>query len=151
MLLVMQILSEFRVPFAVLHDADTPLRRDGKPNGSWTANRQINNAIMRIRERGVRVVHRISIPGFEYMHLPLQHSENGELIETSSTDKPWRTVHAIRQDMQVAASILAVLTDLTSTDSNETPFDGDFEKTLMSKVQSWAKEHCPKDIRFGCQ
>jgi putative ATP-dependent endonuclease of the OLD family len=151
MLLVMQILSEFRVPFAVLHDADAPLRKDGKPNGSWTANRQIHEAIVRIREQGVRVVHRISIPGFEYVHLPLQHSENGELIETSSTDKPWRTVQAIRQDTQVVASILALLIDLTSAESSETPFDGDFEMTLLNKVQLWAKEHCPKDTRFGCQ
>jgi len=151
MLLVMRILSEFQVPFALLHDADTPLRRDGQTNGSWTANAQIHQTVEAIRKRGVRVVHRISIPGFEYVHLPLQKSQKGELIETSSVDKPWRTVQAIRQDKKVSSSILSVLTDLTSATSNELPFDGNFDKTLLSKVQSWAKEYCPKDERYGLQ
>jgi len=149
MLLVMQILSEFRVSFSVLHDADTPFRRDGISNGSWTANRQISDAIERIRKRGVRVVHRISMPGFEYVHLPLQYSKDGELVETSSTEKPWRTVQAIRKDKKVGASILAVLNDLTSPTAAEVPYSGDLEKTLMSEVQSWAEKHCPKDARFG--
>lgn len=151
MLLIMKILSEFQVPFAILHDADTPLRRDGKSNGSWTANIQIYDAIERIRKLGVRVVHRISIPGFEYVHIPLQLSENGELIEIKPVDKPWGTVKAIREDEKVAASILAVLTDLTSAESEEAPFNGEFEKTLMTAVQIWAKANCPRDVRFGLQ
>lgn len=149
MLLVMKILCEFQVPFAVLHDADTPLRRDGNGNGAWTANSQIHKAIVSIRERGVRVVHRVSMPGFEYAHLPLRYSQSGELIETDSTDKPWRTVEAIRQDKKVASSVLSVLTDLTSPTSGEAPFDGDFDATLLAEVQSWAKKNCPKDTRFG--
>ncbi len=148
MLLVMQILSEFRVSFAVLHDADSPLRADGKPNGSWSANAKIHEAIKGMRKRGVRVVHRVSIPGFEYVHLPLQYSKDGELIETSPKDKPWRTVKAIREDEKVAASILSVLTDLTSSESEESPYPGNFENMLLAEVQKWAREHCAKDPRF---
>lgn len=149
MLLIMAILHEFHVPFAVLHDADSPLRRDGAANGSWTANSQIHDAIERIRASGVRVVHRVSVPSFEYVHLPIQRDAEGDLIETKSADKPWRTVQAIRQDKNVATSILSVLTDLTGADSREQPFDGDFGETLLSEVQAWAAKQCPNDKRFG--
>jgi putative ATP-dependent endonuclease of OLD family len=124
MLLIMRILSEFRVPFAILHDADTPLRRDGIANGAWTANKDIYEAIQAIRARDVRVVHRISVPGFEYAHLPLQHTKDGDLIEMNSKDKPWRAVQAIKQDAKVETSILSVLTDLTSSESEEALFEG---------------------------
>lgn len=148
-LLVMQILREFCVPFAVLHDADTPLRKDGHANGAWDANTKIHEMIQVIRTRGVRVVHRISIPGFEYVHLPLQHAENGDLIATSSKDKPWRIVEAIEKDDVVAASIHSVLTDLISPESDESLYPGDFEMTLLSQVQNWAGEHCPGDPRYA--
>lgn len=149
MLLIMRILNEFCVPFAILHDADTPLRRDGSANGAWTANKDIYEAIQAIRNRGVRVVHRISLPGFEYAHLPLQHAMDGDLIETNSKDKPWRAVQAIKQDAKVETSILSVLTDLTSSESEETLFRGDFLKVLLDEVQKWATQYCPKDLRFG--
>lgn len=149
MLPIMKILSEFRVSFAILHDADTPFRKDEKPNGSWNANAMIYEAIEGIRKRGVRVVHRISVPGFEYVHLPLQYSKDGELIETSPRDKPWRTTKAIREDERVAASALSVLTDLISSESEESPYPKDFENMLLEDVQNWAREHCPKDRRFG--
>jgi hypothetical protein len=149
MLLIMRILSEFRISFAVLHDADTPLRRDGSRSGSWTANTEIYDAVRAIRVQGVRVVHRISVPGFEYAHLPLQYDKNGELLETSPKDKPWRTVKAILQDQKAEASILAALTDLTSSGSEESLYGDDFEKTLLHDVQKWASEHCPKDPRFA--
>ena len=149
MLLLMRILSEFHVPFALLHDADTPLRRDGNQNGSWTANTQIYNAVLAIRKQGVRVVHRVSVPGFEYVHLPLQYTKEGDLIETSPKDKPWLTVQAMQVDQAVVASVLAVLTDLTSSKSDESQYGDDFEKELLDEVQEWAGEHCPKDSRFG--
>jgi hypothetical protein len=149
MLLIMRILSEFRISFAVLHDADTPLHRNGSRSGSWTANTEIYDAIRAIRVQGVRVVHRISVPGFEYAHLPLQYDKNGELLEISSKDKPWRTVKAIQQDQKAEASILAALTDLTSSESEESLYGDDFEKTLLHEVQKWASEHCPKDPRFA--
>lgn len=147
-LLVMQILKEFRVPFALLHDADSPFRNDGKRNGSWDANKNIHESIKSIRELGVRVVHRVSIPGFEYVHLPLHHSKAGELLETSSKEKPWLTVQAIREDKKIAASILSILTDLTSPETREAPFDGDYEKSLENEVELWAEKNCPKDPRY---
>ena len=149
MLLIMRILSEFNVSFAILHDADAPIRRDGSANGAWTANKDIYEAIQTIRARGVRVIHRISVPGFEYAHLPLQYTKAGDLIETNSKDKPWQTVQAINQDAKVETSILSVLTDLTSSESEETLFGDDFLKALKDEVQKWAAQCCPKDPRFG--
>jgi ABC-type branched-subunit amino acid transport system ATPase component len=149
MLLIMRILSEFRVPFAILHDADTPFRRDGSMNGAWTANKDIFDAIQTIRARGVRVVHRISLPDFEYANLPLQYTKDGNLIETNSKDKPWRTIQAIKQDVRVETSILSVLTDLTSSESEETLFRDDFLNVLMTEIQKWGNQYCQKDLRFG--
>lgn len=149
MLLIIKILEEFRVSFSVLHDADTPLRRDGKINSSWTVNSQIHDAIQRIREKGIRVIHRISIPAFEYTHLPIELAEDGTLIVTKSSDKPWRIVDVIRKNEAVATSVFAVLTDLTSVDTKEPPFDGTFKDTLLERVQAWALENCADDIRFG--
>jgi len=149
LLLLMRILSEFQVSFVVLHDVDTPYRRDGSRNGVWTANMDIYAAIQTIRSRGVEVIHRVSIPGFEYVHLPLQFDKDGDLIETSAKDKPWRIVDAIRKDQKVETSILSVLNDLTSSDSEQSTFGEDFEKCITDAVDKWANQHCPKDPRFG--
>ncbi|MBU1182189.1 MAG: hypothetical protein KKF00_08530 [Proteobacteria bacterium] len=89
------------------------------------------------------------MPGFEYAHLPLQHAKDGDLIETNSKDKPWRAVQIIKQDAKVETSILSVLTDLTSSESEEALFGGDFLKAIMDEVQKWATQYCPKDLRFG--
>lgn len=149
MLLVMQILNEFSVPFAILHDADTPLRKDGSINGAWSANIKIYEAVERIRRRGIRVVHRVSIPGFEYIHLPLQPPKDGILIETNPKDKPWHTVQAIMKDKKVESSVLSVLTDLTNSKSEESLYPDKFEKMLLEEVQAWARKYCPKDPKFG--
>ncbi len=149
MLLVMRILKEFAVPYAVFHDADMPFRRDGTRNGAWSANKEIQAAAQASRDQGARVVHRVSLPAFEYVHLPLAVDENGTLVETNPKDKPWRIIEAMRQDQKVEESILAVLRDLTSPGSEQSPFGDDLEKYLTEEVKKWAEEHCPKDPRFG--
>ncbi len=99
----------------------------------------------------MRVVHRVSIPSFEYVHLPVEHADDGSLIETKATDKPWRIVDAIRKDEGVATSVLAVLTDLTNLDADEAPFEGAFEETLLASVKAWGQAHSPEDARFACE
>jgi predicted ATPase len=150
-LLIMRILGQFLVPFAVLHDADIPYRKDGMANPAWTANMAIYKAIQDIRARGVRVVHRVSIPAFEYVHLPLLLDKNEHLIETSAKDKPWRIVDAMRKDTKVEASIFSVLNDLTSSDSQESPFGADYERHITDAVNKWADQYCPRDPRFGAK
>lgn len=147
-LLIVKILHEFAVPFAILHDADTPLRKDGTKNGAWRANLDIYEAIAAIRKRGIRVVHRLSLPTFEYAHLPLMLDDDGALVETSPKDKPWHVTEALKGDPKVEASILSVLTDLTSPDSVESLYGDDFEKGLTNELQNWGSTHCPKDLRF---
>ncbi|MFC1833723.1 AAA family ATPase, partial [Thermodesulfobacteriota bacterium] len=36
--MLIRMLRHFKVNFAILHDSDSPLRRDGKRNSAWTAN-----------------------------------------------------------------------------------------------------------------
>jgi ABC-type branched-subunit amino acid transport system ATPase component len=69
LVLLIRMLSHFKVSFSVLHDADTPFRRDGAGNGAWSANEMILQEIEATRAAGVRVVHRISVPTFELAHL----------------------------------------------------------------------------------
>jgi len=148
MLLVIRILAEFLVPFAVLHDADSPYRRDGKANGSWQANKDIHKAVEFIRAKGVRVVHRVSLPTFEHAYMSLSLDDNGNLLETSSKDKPWRALEELRTKSSVERSIMTLLHELTSIESVEHPFESDFAAGLDEAVSTWAEKYCPKDTRF---
>jgi len=149
LLLIMQILRQFKVDFAVLHDADAPYNKNGGGNGTWTANANIYNAIKKMRAEGIRVTHRISVPAFEYSHFPVQHDGDGSLIETPASDKPWNAIKAIKSDESCATSVLAVLNDLTNAESPESLLGENFMEDLKGLVQGWAKKHAAKDKRFG--
>jgi len=148
LLLIMKILAEFKVSFAILHDADSPYRKDGSQNGAWKANEQISSLIEGIRKEGVRVVHRVSIPHFEWAHLPVTIDKDGFPEDTDPKDKPWRAFVELRSNPKAETSILAVLFDLVNPGAEEKPFQGDFMSGLMDRVQNWAKEVCPQDRRF---
>lgn len=148
MLLIMKILEQFEVPFSVLHDADKPFRSDGHANGAWTANKQLHDAIENIRSKGTRVVHRISIPTFEYAHLPYNPSEDGLLLDFPGKDKPWGLVDAIRTNPEVRQSAQRVLTELLDSDVEQRPEVGPFAAYLEGIVTDWATANCPKDRRF---
>ncbi len=148
LLLVMKILDESKVPFAILHDADSPYRKDGTQNGAWKANENIISAIEDIRKKGIRVVHRVSMPHFECAHLPVIIGKGGFLEDTDLKDKPWRAFVELRSDQKVEASVLSVLRDLLNPEAEEKPFQGDFMSGLLDRVQQWAKKNCPEDRRF---
>jgi len=147
-LLIMKILSEFKVPFAILHDADSPYRKDGSHNGAWKANEQISSIIDEIRSKGIRVVHRISIPNFEWAHLPISIGTDGFAEDADSKDKPWVVFDKVRREEAVEASILGILSDIVNPEAEEQPFSGPFMCGLLERVQEWAKRNCPEDKRF---
>ena len=78
--LIIKILRQFRVLFALLHDTDSPRRCDGKRSGAWKANFDIYQEVCAAREAGIRVVHRVSVPNFEYACLPVR-GQDQSLIE----------------------------------------------------------------------
>ena len=146
--LIIKMLTHFKVPFSILHDSDSPRRRDGKVNGAWTANLELHAEIKAAREAGVRVVHRISLPHFEYAHLPVQKTDDGSLQDTSEEEKPWNMNLAVAQQTEIQNSVKAILKDLTSGAAKEEPFDGPFEAGLQEAVKSWAVAHRITDPRF---
>jgi len=115
--LLVRILSHFKVAFSILHDTDCPVRKDGKRNGAWTANFELHSCIEEARH--VDVVHRVSIPNFEFEHLPVEKDSDGYAKETPSKEKPWRMVEAINSSQAVRESVIRVLDELISIDSHK--------------------------------
>lgn len=148
LLLIMKILAEFKVSFGVLHDADSPFRRDGKQNPAWKANEEISFLIEEIRKAGIRVVHRVSIPNFEWAHLPIIADKDGLPEDTDPKDKPWRAFVQLRNNQKIEDSITDLLSDFMNLEAQEKPFQGDFMSGLIGQVQTWAKAVCPQDRRF---
>jgi predicted ATP-dependent endonuclease of OLD family len=146
--LLVKILTHFKVPFSILCDSDSPVRKDGKKSGAWTANLDICSCIQEARQKGVRVTHRISIPNFEFEHMPIEKDKDGFVKETPSEEKPWRIVQAISLDSTVRDSVVKVLDELINSESREVPFDGDFEEALKKLVVKWAQNNSPGDPSY---
>ncbi len=94
------------------------------------------------------MVHRVSIPHFEWAHLPTIIGKDGFFEDTDSKDKPWRAFVELRNNQKVETSILSTLRDLMNPEAAEKPFQGDFMPGLLDRVQQWAKKNCPEDRRF---
>ena len=129
MLLIVQMLREFKVAFAILHDVDCPTLGNGNKNPAWTANESIYQEVVKARDAGIRVVHRVSMSDFETAYLPGQ--------QTSSKDKPWRMFDAIQKDSKVEESVLSLLRDLTDPNGQEEPFKEPFDKSLRPEWDKW--------------
>jgi hypothetical protein len=142
------MLSHFKVSFSVLHDSDTPFRRDGAGNGAWSANKMILQEIEATRAAGGRVVHRISVPAFELAHLPVAKDKHGYAIFPSDKEKPWKMVEALKSDEALRESVSQVFDDLVSLHATEMPFERDTLAALQAAVDVWATDHSPNDPRF---
>lgn len=137
--LLIRLLGHFRVPFSVLHDSDSPRTRSGeRRHPGWTINEQLYLAIEAVRESGVRVVHRVSIPDFERAH---------GLVEAVA-DKPWNMYKRVSDDEPTRLSVKAVLGELTSYTVTEQAFDGDFRVRLQEMVIRWADKNAPGEPAF---
>lgn len=124
--LLVRLVAHFRVPFAVLHDVDSPLRADGKANSAWSANKRIHEEIeaARVRDPALRVVHRVALPDFE--------RQFGQ--PERSSEKPWEMWCAVLEGSEVAEKVAGLLEELISPAAVPTPFDGDFMTQLTSRV-----------------
>jgi putative ATP-dependent endonuclease of the OLD family len=146
--LVIKMLKHFKVSFAVLHDADSPRRRDNKANSAWTANGDLHQDIKKTREAGVRVVHRVSVPYFEMVHLSDDTVDEDLVRDARDKEKPWRARQAVISNPAVETSVRSVLDELTSKVAREEPFEGDFADGIKAAVQTWAAENAPDDVRY---
>jgi predicted ATP-dependent endonuclease of OLD family len=126
LVLLIKMLTHLNVRFSILHDSDRPLRRDRSASSAWSANDRIEKAIVRAREKGITVVHRVAIPNFE-----------GAFLQGAATDsnKPWNAWRQL-DNQQTLESVRAILDDLINLSAKEEPFDGDFMGVLRERVEA---------------
>ncbi len=142
-ILIIKMLTNFKASFAVLHDAD--FKNKGV---AWSANDRIFNSIKKARDSGCVVVHRVSIPTFEYCHLPLNKDKNGKIKIPSEKDKPWNFLEEMKKEENVESSVKKVFNELILRTSKEIPFEGTYIKELTKRVDKWININCAGDERF---
>ena len=147
--LIIKILSHFKVNFSVLHDSDLPRRRDGKMNSAWLANNKIFEAIQTARKKGLNVIHKISVPYFEYAHKNPEIDDSGAIIDPDLKDKPWLMVSEIKKDEEMEKSIKSTFDTLLKTNEPlENLFGDDIDASLKKALKEWAGQNGIKDRRI---
>jgi predicted ATP-dependent endonuclease of OLD family len=137
-ILIIKILSHFKVDFSVLHDADFPYRRDGKGNSAWSSNKDIFDAIAEVRKKNINVIHRVSIPYFELEHTqPIV--KGGSIVDADSKDKPWNMINEIKDNSKSRDSVKKILDVLMNPNSDFNPYGEDILKSLKAKLKAWAE------------
>lgn len=109
-----------------------------------TENGKIREAVLKAREAGLTVRHRISVPDFERF---LGGQEE-------SKDKPLNTYLTVAKDDAMALRVQTLMTDLQGSDQHE-PFPdgalgtGDYLTWLGTTIKDWAEANGQVDhIRF---
>ncbi len=134
-----KILTEFKIPFSVLHDADAPRTNSGKKvNSMWSENKELSTLICIARDQGVDVRHRVSIPDFERHH-QFQSRKNG---------KPYSAWSQISDSKDLMEVVRIQLMDLIADDSPHSPCDGDVIDWISDQTIAWAAENANTDPAF---
>lgn len=140
---LIKVLAHFKMSFGIVHDADSPFKKNGDKNGMWTENRKIRDAVVKARESGVTIRHRVSVPDFERFL-------GGE---EESKDKPLNTYLNVTNEEALAKRVQELLGALALSPQHE-PFEGEVQtdkylELLEKKVRTWATENgLQDDVRF---
>lgn len=141
---LIKVLTHFKMDFGVIHDSDSPFKKNGHKNGMWTENAKIRDSVVKARSAGVAARHRVSIPDFERFL-------DGE---EESKDKPLNAYLVVSKDDGLAVRVQELMTALLTSTQHE-PFDEDalgddtYLSWLDSVVQGWAKDNgLSDDPRF---
>ena len=141
--LIIRMLANFNVSFAVLHDADFQTK-----GVAWSANNRLHSAIQEACKIGCDVNHWISIPTFEFDHLPIEHDKDGKIKLPPEKDKPWNFISKMKNSKPIQNSVKEILNYLISGPSNQTQFGKNFLDELTVAVDTWTKTNCSQDPRF---
>lgn len=114
----------------------------------WSANKSIHDEIIKCRNDGRKVIHRISISTFELEIFGLNLDKDGNVEQPSSKDKPFETYKKISEDPEIKKSIGKILNELSNVGSNEFPFNEKDANYLPQIFKKWVKENGIKDIRY---
>ena len=136
---LIRLLTHFNISFGVLHDSDSPLRRDGKKNSAWKANENILIAVAEARASGLAVRHRICVPDFE--REVLDEQEAGK-------DKPILAYAKIRENKSELLNVQRLFKVLFESDKHSFADDENEMECLVRMVQAWAENYAPDDGRF---
>jgi putative ATP-dependent endonuclease of OLD family len=141
---LVKVMTHFKIDFGIVHDTDSPFKKNGHKNGMWTENDKIRNAVLNARAAGLTARHRISIPDFERFL-------GGE---EESKDKPLNTYLIVAKDDALAQRVQELMSALLTSVQHE-PFadealgEGNYLTWLNTVVQTWAKENGVSDnVRF---
>lgn len=142
---LVKVMEHFKIDFGIVHDCDPPFKKNGDKNGMWTENQKIRDAVVKARNAGVTVRHRVSVPDFERFL-------GGE---EESKDKPLTAYRRITDEAVLGEAVQKLLGELLCSDQHE-PFVGeafpegsDYLETLANKIGSWAQENgLAEEIRF---
>lgn len=141
---IIKVMNHFKINFSIVHDCDSPYKRNGHGNGMWTENKKIRDAILEARSNGLTVRHRISIPDFERF---LEGDEE-------SKDKPFNAFIKIQTDEKLKVKIQDLLNELLTGVTHDC-IDPDrlgqkeYLDILLEDVCGWAsKNKITDDIRF---
>ncbi|WP_395599126.1 ATP-dependent endonuclease [Pseudomonas sp. A1437] len=144
---LIKVMTHFKIDFALVHDADSPFKKNGHKNGMWTENDKIRTGMQAARQAGLTVRHRISIPDFERFL-------GGE---EASKDKPLNAYLQVTQDDGLAKAVQELLTGLLSSNQHE-PYASEaiqasgYMPLLIEDVTKWAEQNgLGEDIRFKSQ
>lgn len=134
---IIKVLRHFKINFGALHDCDPPFRRSGDKNGMWSINKTIRDEIVKARESGIVVRHRISVPDFE-------RRLGGD---EESKDKPITAYNRIKDDEKLAGIVQDLLTELIEGEVYE-PYDNttfppgaDYLEMLGKVIGAWAEDN----------
>ncbi|WP_081087676.1 ATP-dependent nuclease [Burkholderia stagnalis] len=141
---LINILRHFKIDFGIVHDSDSPFRKDGSANGMWSENSKIHEAVQRARAEGMTVRHRVSIPDFERF---LGGDE-------ASKDKPLNAYINVADDAALGSKVQTLLRDLLAGEQDDpVAFHGpdeDYATVLHRVVLDWAADQgLHADPRFA--
>lgn len=145
---LIKLMTHFAVPFSVLHDADYPIRSDGKKNSAWSENEKIAAHLAEARMADLQVRHRVSVPDFERsLGLP----ESGK-------DKPIVLYRAVSDRPDLQEAVLNLFTALGSSPEIQPiatlKLDASTDEVMAAiteLVSGWAEQNAPGDPRFVFQ
>jgi putative ATP-dependent endonuclease of OLD family len=131
--ILIRILAQFKVSFAVLHDIDSPRTKSGeRKNPAYSVNSTICEAVAAARAEGSSVVHRCSCPNFEQHHL----------MELPEKDKPFAAWLSVRLNKGVAESVKNVLEELIKINGESSdPAHMKDGTHFQGFIRKWSTEH----------
>lgn len=83
---IAKVLNHFGAQYSILHDSDTPLRKDGNKNSAWTSNQLILDVVSPLLDSKVSLF--ASLPNFEQAYFGL----------AGATEKPYKALKALMED-----------------------------------------------------